>query len=103
MGNRRGEAFGGSGSSHSANPAVPVVSPPIGDSNVIVSRGRVGQPWTSDIQTARESARLDKILNGATAGDPPVERPTRLELVINRKTAKADRPDDSAECAGASG
>jgi ABC-type uncharacterized transport system substrate-binding protein len=42
----------------------------------------------SDIQTARESARLDKILNGATAGDPPVERPTRLELVINRKTAK---------------
>ena len=64
--------------------------PVVGASAREAALGALAAYGASDVDVAREAARLvDKILRGARAGDLPVERPTKLRLVINRKTVKA--------------
>jgi putative ABC transport system substrate-binding protein len=64
--------------------------PAIYASKVIVSEGGLMSYIADfDLLARRDAAIIDRIFKGARPSDLPVEQPTRYELVINLKTAKA--------------
>jgi len=55
----------------------------------VESGGLITYGYVTDEQWRLVAASIDKILKGARAADIPVEQPTKFELIINLKTAKA--------------
>ena len=64
--------------------------PAISGNNLFPERGGLISYGADRIDGYRRAAELiDKILKGAKPADLPVEQPTKFELVVNLKTAKA--------------
>jgi hypothetical protein len=77
----------------------PAKAPPSGPGSdcrplrLLASSGKPGVLATYGLNVPtlyrRAGAFIDKILKGANSADLPVEQPTKFELLINLKTAKA--------------
>jgi ABC-type uncharacterized transport system substrate-binding protein len=59
------------------------------DRDMLEAGGLLCYAFSSPEQNRRVAAFIDKILRGAKPADLPIEQPTKFELIINLKTAKA--------------
>ncbi len=64
--------------------------PAMSEYRELTSAGGLVSYGPSNVAAIRQTGNIvDKILRGAKPGDLPIEQPTKFELVINMKTAKA--------------
>jgi putative ABC transport system substrate-binding protein len=64
--------------------------PTIFSTTFFAERGALASYGPNNYETGKQAARLvDKILKGANPADIPVETNSKIEFVINLKTAKA--------------
>jgi putative ABC transport system substrate-binding protein len=61
----------------------------VGSKGMVEDGGMVSYTFSGDERSRRFAYFIDKILRGARPGDLPIEQPTKFELIINLKTAKA--------------
>ena len=70
----------------------------------LVEAGGLMSYGNSTLDSARRAAvYVEKIFKGASPSNMPVEQPSKFELVVNLKTAKALGLDHPAVAAGAGG
>ncbi len=73
-----------------ANLAISARLPTTFSTRLAAENGALMSYGPNQLENYRRAAiYVDKILKGAKPQDLPIERPTKIELVINLKTAKA--------------